>query len=110
MNGLSSPAPTHKHQEVMKQWAEGKIIQVKDLTLNVWYETSPFENLTWGEKAIYRVKPESQKFRIALVKSSYAKQLPYPVICDFDAKEHEEIEKDIFFIRWLTDWVEYDAE
>jgi hypothetical protein len=107
---MSTQLPTHKHQEVMKQWAEGKIIQYRDPCTDRWVTTKPFEHLAWMSHFDYRVKPESQKFRIALVKSSYAKQLPYPVICDFDTKEHEEIEKDIFFIRWLTDWEEYDAE
>lgn len=49
---------THKHQEMMREWAEGKIIQFRlDGEDGIWESSQPFEVLSWHEYTEYRVKP-----------------------------------------------------
>lgn len=109
MNGLSSPAPTHKHQAVMQDWAKGKVIQVKNTYKNKWEDTKPFALLFWADNLEYRVKPESQKYRVALFKTAGTKDrfIPHITAAETDTEYFETCKG---FVRWLTDWVEYDVE
>lgn len=50
----------------------------------------------------YRIKPKSQKYRLAVFGDK-----PF-VLSINDDKNMKMIENDESFIRWLTDWVEYE--
>ena len=50
----------------------------------------------------YRVKPPPKKYRVALFND-------YTCVCTADnMNDASSYEKDTGFVRWLTDWVEYE--
>ena len=44
----------HKHEKLIKQWAEGAVIQCYCKSVNRWYSQS---NPSWIPSLEYRVKP-----------------------------------------------------
>ena len=91
----------HKHADVIIAWANGAEIE---------YRLDPYEN--WSRAACpswyagweYRVTPLAKKYRVALFndnRNSYTSTADTPEDADF-------YEKTTGFVRWLTDWVEYE--
>ena len=92
----------HKHADVIIAWAEGKDIQVWSHTINKWcYITG---TPTWYEEWKYRVKPPAKKYRVALFKDG---DYIHPRTADSQQRV-EALEKSPTFVRWLTDWIEYE--
>lgn len=48
----------HKHAELIKAWADGAVIQIKNL-FGKWVDTDPL----WSEDHIYRIKPAEKVVR-----------------------------------------------
>ena len=94
----------HKHADVIIAWAEGKDVQVWDFTQNEWGDVTT-ESPTWCEGWKYRIKPPAKKYRVALFESDtsiyYTSTADTPEDADF-------YEKGRGFVRWLTDWIEYE--
>ena len=94
----------HKHADVIIAWAEGKDVQVRDEDNNCWldvkvYCSAPSFNEDWE----YRVKPPAKKYRVALFND-------YTRVCTADNTEvASSYEKEWSFVRWLTDWIEYEG-
>lgn len=90
----------HKHADVIIAWAEGKDVQVWDYGWHdVTVETPNFR----FEK--YRIKPPAKKYRVALFESDTSVYYTSTADTPEDANFYE---KGRGFIRWLTDWVEYE--
>ena len=97
------PKP-HKHAELIKKWADGAVIQYRVSGLFVWTDTTEPK---WRTDNEYRVKPETKKYRVALFKWSPENQ---PSVSVTDNKEREKTWENLStFVRWLTDWVEYEV-
>ena len=93
----------HKHADVIIAWAEGKDVQVWNSVRNEWQESS---NPNWFLGYEYRIKPPARRYRVALFNingSSYT----YTHTAD-NQKTAEFYEATPAFVRWLTDWVEYE--
>ena len=93
----------HKHADVIIAWAEGKDVQVWDFTQNEWNDVTT-ESPTWCGCGKYRIKPPVKKCRVALCKhnsESYVLTIDNQVYADI-------IEQLEDFVRWLTDWIEYE--
>lgn len=94
----------HVHAEVIKQWADGKQIQVVTHVGGCWQDA---DAPRWCPNHCYRVKPETLKYRVALMhdrddytswtRSAHTNHLA------------ELAESDLDFARWLTDWVEVEV-
>ena len=101
----------HKYCEVIKAWADGKTIQQQNISQcnglwSNWYgvggETPDFgsEFLKW------RIKPETIKYRVALMKSETTDGYWFEVVnLHITALE---LEEDVFFVKWITDWIEVE--
>ena len=90
----------HKHADVIIAWAEGKDVQVWDGLNNKWCDLTLKDPNFCGKS--YRIKPPAKKYRVALFND-------YTSVCTADnMKDASSYEKDSGFIRWLTDWVEYE--
>ncbi len=90
----------HKHADVIIAWAEGKDVQVWDEGAKCWGDVVASIPFFMGDK--YRIKPPAKKYRVALFND-------YTSVCTADnMKDASSYEKDSGFIRWLTDWVEYE--
>lgn len=90
----------HKHYEAIVAFAEGKEIQWKDAK-GKWVDWNSAENSpSFNPDTAWRVKPPVKKYRVALTcrgPVAYA-----------DPFWEKDIEQDFNFIRWITDWVEYE--
>ena len=94
----------HKHADVIIAWAEGEDVQVWDSTQKEWGDVT-IESPTWCKGLKYRIKPPAKKYRVALLKDnreSYALAINSQDYADT-------IEQREDFVRWLTDWVEYEG-
>lgn len=90
----------HKHADVIIAWAEGKDVQVWDKNNERWCDMVLADPDFMADK--YRIKPPAKKYRVALFND-------YTSVCTADnMKDASSYEKDSGFIRWLTDWVEYE--
>ena len=93
----------HKHADVIIAWAEGKAVQVWDYTTNKWGDIPGTP--TWREEWEYRIKPPAKKYRLALFDLHCETSFVKAANNEFEAGEYE---KSRNFIRWLTDWIEYE--
>jgi len=90
----------HKHADAIIAWAEGKDVQVWDEGAKCWCDVMASTPFFMGDK--YRVKPPAKKYRVALFNN-------YTCVCTADnMNDASSYEKDTGFVRWLTDWVEYE--
>ena len=92
----------HKHADVIIAWAEGKDVQIWDEGAKCWCDVVASIPFFMGEK--YRVKPPAKKYRVALLKNDNES---YHISANNQAHADTiEFRKD--FVRWLTDWIEYE--
>ncbi len=91
----------HKHADVIIAWAEGKDVQVWSPVNSRWVDMVLAEpNFRAGK---YRIKPPAKKYRVALFKndtSTYTSTADTQEDADFCEMPN--------FVRWLTDWIEYE--
>ena len=93
----------HKHADVIIAWAEGKDVQVWDDINNMWCDLT-LEAPNFNSKN-YRIKPPAKKYRVALFESDTSIYYTSTADTPEDANFYE---KGRCFIRWLTDWIEYE--
>ncbi len=93
----------HKHADVIIAWAEGKDVQVRVPSAGEWGDFS-IEPPRFYENWEYRIKPPTKKYRVALFKNDTS---TYTYTADTE-KDAGFYEKGRGFIRWLTDWIEYE--
>lgn len=91
----------HKHADVIIAWAEGKGVQVWDKNNKRWCDMVLANPDFMADK--YRIKPPAKKYRVALFNngSIYTSTADTQEDVDFFEAAHG-------FIRWLTDWIEYE--
>ena len=91
----------HKHADVIIAWAEGKDVQVRDEGTNRWYDVrGKFPR--FNEDREHRIKPPAKKYRVAMFND-------HTSVCTADnTKDASSYEKERSFVRWLTDWIEYE--
>ena len=94
----------HKHADVIIAWAEGKDVQVWSPVNNRWeaVEKRIPDFLEWNK---YRVKPPAKNYRVALLRK--LDEMPFVVAANSQATA-DSLETQPSFVRWLTDWVEYE--
>ena len=91
----------HKHADVIIAWANGAEIECRGQLSRGWITaTNPY----WNAEYEYRVKPPAKKYRVALFcdgTEGYTSTADNQETSnDYEAMHH--------FVRWLTDWVEYE--
>lgn len=91
----------HKHADVIIAWAEEKDVQVWDKNNKRWCDMVLANPDFMADK--YRIKPPAKKYRVALFNngSIYTSTADTQEDVDFFEAAHG-------FIRWLTDWIEYE--
>lgn len=93
----------HKHADAIIAWAEGAEIECRSHIHGGWVVASA---PSWLENSEYRIKPPAKKYRVALFKDLFTDNI-YTGTAD-SPKGADFCEKDSGFIRWLTDWIEYE--
>ena len=94
----------HKHADVIIAWAEGKDVQVRDEGTNRWCDVKT-SNPLFVEDWEFRIKPPANKYRAALFRRHNYD--PLVVACN-SSEVAENYESEHLFVRWLTDWNEYE--
>lgn len=90
----------HKHAALIKQWADGAVIQIYNNDGQCWYD-APLNRPAWHETVTYRIKPVTRKYRVAAFKDC-------SIIASSDNQANA-FEIANGFSRWLTDWIEYEV-
>ena len=93
----------HKHADVIIAWAEGKDVQVWNSINKRWVDLVLANPNFRADK--YRIKPPAKKYRVALLLNDDNE--PYTVSVN-NQDYADIIEQRTDFVRWLTDWVEYE--
>ena len=93
----------HKHADVIIAWAEGKNVQVWDDINDMWDDLT-VEAPTFMSKK-YRIKPPTKKYRVALFRAG--DEEPQAVVVNSQVTAGN-FESRSYFVRWLTDWIEYE--
>ena len=94
----------HKHADVIIAWAEGKDVQVWDKNNERWCDMVLADPNFRADK--YRIKPPAKKYRVALFKDC-TNVGAYTSTAD-SQEEANCLRERQGFVRWLTDWVEYE--
>ena len=91
----------HKHADVIIAWAEGAEIEHRAGPDRPWLPMTNTSSWYGYDDVEYRVKPPAKKYRVALFND-------HTCVCTADnAVDASAYEKDSGFVRWLTDWIEY---
>ena len=99
-------AQRHKHADVIIAWAEGEDVQVRDEGTKRWFDVMP-GNPIFSKDREYRIKPPSKKYRVALFLKSDEDSVA--VVANSQANA-DWLETRSNFVRWLTDWVDYEEK
>ena len=94
----------HKHADVIIAWANGAEIEALSSADRGWLVT---RNPTWSEDVEYRVKPPPKKYRVALFRLPGEAASAYTA-CTNTQEAADGCEQHGRFVRWLTDWIEYE--
>ena len=93
----------HKHADVIIAWAEGKDVQIWNSINKRWVDLVLANPNFRADK--YRIKPPAKKYRVALFESDTSVYYTSTADTPEDANFYE---KGRDFVRWLTDWIEYE--
>jgi hypothetical protein len=93
----------HKHADLIKAWADGATIQCKIRGCPDYWKD--LVNPQWDSKE-YRIKPNTIKFRTALVTDFRDYIYAYSInVLDYT----QQFEQQPNFIKWLGDWQEVEV-
>ena len=95
----------HKHADVIIAWANGAEIEHRAGPDRPWLPMTNTSSWYGYDDVEYRVKPPPKKYRVALFESDTSIYYTSTADTPEDANFYE---KGRGFIRWLTDWVEYE--
>lgn len=93
---------------VIQAYVEGKPIQFKyadDDWADLSEDSAPYSPAFDSPRVHWRVKSKTKKFRVALLHNSnmyYTTTQDENEISAADTNSH--------FVKWLTDWIEYEVE
>lgn len=93
----------HKHADVIKAWADGAQIQLRSEYSKRWEDC--ISDPVWCDSIQYRVKPDV-KYRVGMFRNKVTgKEYPFIVT---NSKMKEYYEQSIYFLGWITDWIEVE--
>ena len=103
----------NKHHDVLVAWAEGRPIQVRygdDPWITVYTENCQCLDFSSGGdiskfKIEWRVKPEPPWYRVALMRL----EVGFFTATADDCTQEADLERDKWFVRWLTDRISYEV-
>lgn len=96
----------HKHAEWIKLWADGEALEYRVIDLaNRWIPVP--ESIVWNytSKCDFRLAKPRLRYRVALVREGES----YWVLMRETDEGADKLMNHPFFVRWLTDWTEYEA-
>ena len=97
----------HKHADVIIAWAEGKDVQLWDSDNQKWLDVV-VEVPTFMAEYKYRIKPPTKKYRVSLFRKYKDDELLVVAANSQETADNYESMPD--FVRWITDWIEYEED
>lgn len=91
--------------EILNAMKKGRQIEFEQYK-NVWCDLKAGDLPNFKYAKFYRIKPEVKKYRVGLMDSDIEDRFPIVVRSESAATE---LESDPDFIKWLSDWVEYEV-
>jgi len=101
-----TPEGYKKHKHLIEQWANGAKIQCPYPTTHSKWITIP--EPSWDEVVLYRIKPPSPVFAVALY-WNIDKSRKFLTVFEGD-KQIKAAEKQASFIRWVTPATQYEVD
>ena len=95
----------HKYADVIIAWAEGAEIEHRASPDRPWLPMTNTSSWYGHDDVEYRIKPPAKKCRVAMLSGCSGESLV--VLCSSPATA-DTFESMPDFVRWLTDWVEYE--
>lgn len=100
----------HKHHDMITQWAKGANIQWSN-DGKKWFDSG---TPRWDNNIFYRVKPDpvKRKVRVGLFKGNTSDHLMvghFTLTVTPDNENAFASDSNITFVKWLTDWLEYEV-
>lgn len=101
----------HKYAEAIKAWADGREIQYQYIEKlkgdDSWLTLPPKDNPDFSPNIYkFRIKPETLRYRVALLHGHPDAEVPYYLRIATDEKEQKQILMlSGIFVKWLTEWV-----
>lgn len=102
----------HKLADILRAIAEGKDIQWRSKDWkrycgnDSWNPCDYTHEVKLFELNEYRIKPDTKKYRVAEYKNTHGMET-FLTVCH-DTKYGAEYEKAFGFVRWVSDWIEYE--
>ena len=96
----------HKHADLIIAWAEGAEVEYRKDPDRPWIPLPSQTNWYTFEDVEYRIKPPTKKYRVALFKNPFSGDI-YTLSAD-KPDSADKYEQHKSFVRWLTDWIEYE--
>lgn len=95
----------HKHADIIIAWSEGAEIEYRKDPDRPWVPLPSQTNWYTYEGVEYRIKPPVKKYRVALFNTSSGGVLTFVANDEEQERSYEAMYR---FVRWLTDWIEYE--
>ncbi len=97
----------HVHAELIKAWADGAEIEFYDWESKDWF---PNKYPSWGVNSVYRIKPKLPAYQVRFfIYRPYCAYYEH-VCANVRNQEDEKLwENDPRFIKWITDWIQYNV-
>lgn len=96
----------YRHHDIINAYMDGKTIQM--VQNGSWRDMQKFNpesgfGYYFSNGQDYRTKPEVRKYRVAMLSG-----VSMTITADTD-HQAKDIESWTTFVRWITDWVEYEV-
>ena len=97
---------------IITAYLDGKTIQYQQPS-GIWTDKHEDDlKVQFHRTVTYRIKPERPAYRIALMKDPYDIDLNPVAVFQKTAQERQKygqrLESSRSFVRWITNWIEYD--
>lgn len=96
--------------KIMQAFLDNKEIQHRHDNGEVgglWYDgIGPKSSIPNFELYEYRIKPELNRYRVGLFKEN---DFYYSLLFEDEVNAYNTVEFSPQFVRWLTDWIEYET-
>lgn len=100
----------HVHADLIKAWADGEKIQVLLTTSPGCSDWIDVNFPIWNPKEKYRIKPRSPAYQVRFfIYRPYCAYYEHVCANVRNKEDEKQWENDPRFIKWITDWVEYDV-
>ena len=107
----------HPQADLLRAIADGKTVQIQEGQNYIggdtrrWVDADPaavLRVIACGATSA-RIKPPVRRYRVALKSEALFDGVFYTTTIDDQPEDESEMQSSRCFVRWLTDWIEYEV-